>query len=254
MRWALKYLAGLCLVSMLFIGQSVVFGDIRGFVQDSDNQPVLNASVRLFSGARELDKAYTGETGGFEFLIDEGNYTVLVYGGDSYLPAAIKVDGSLIGVDVTLSSGALVEFSGDMQFVDTESLPLQTVITVLDQQGEPIVDSGFSLVYGTEVRGPSEVSELSPNQIMIPTRQPVSISLNSSYLMGSYLESRSVQLDVYPMLPGGVYRVDLREYTIPLNRGFTDASLNRLEGYCCNTHICCRWHWRDFRPFTFHGS
>jgi hypothetical protein len=229
MRRSYKFLAILCLVSMLFIGSYVAYGDIRGTVHDSDNQPVYNASVRVFSGARGLDQTYTGETGGFEFLLSEGNYTILVYGGGSYLPVVIKVGGSLLGTEVTLSPGAMVEFSGDMQFVDTESLPLQTVITVLDQQGEPIADSGYRLVYGTEVRGPQEVSELSSNQIMIPVGQPVSISLNSSYLMGSFLESRSILLNVNSMPLGGVYNVDLREYTIPLNREFTDESLNQLE-------------------------
>lgn len=226
-----KSLAILLLTSILILGFSPIFvnGDVQGTVYATDNQPVYNASIRLFRGVRELGQTFTDETGQYRFTVDEGNYTVLIYGGYSYLPASIKVDGALAGTETSLDSGVLVEFSGDMQYVDTENLPLQTIITALDEKDNSLTLSGFNLVYGTQVAGPRKIAELTLNQIIIPAGQPARVSLNSSYLIDSQVESRCVLISFNPLPSGIPQQVDLREYTIPLNREITDTSLSMLE-------------------------
>lgn len=202
----------------------VVSGDIAGTVSDGD-QPIFNASVRIFSGVREIEQVYTDETGGFYVELEEGEYIVQVYAA-SFLPALYEVDDPFSQTNITLSPATVIELSGDLQFVDTENLPLQTVITILDETGSPLTLSGFSLVYGTQVGGKEKISSIAPNMILVPSERSVVISLNNSYLIGSRVETRVVEIEFNSFSQS---QIDLREYTIPLNLLITNESLLDLE-------------------------
>lgn len=229
MRYQYKFLFVLCLASMLFLDVSGVFGDIQGTVHDSNNEPINNASVKLFRGAREINQVFTNETGEFYLHIAPGNYTGLVYRAEQYLPSVFNVNGDQLEAEVTLNPGVLLEFTGDMQFVDSENLPLKTVIKVLDEQGEQVTKSGFNLIYGSHVKGSEKISELQPNQILVPALEQIKVSFNNSYLVDSDIKTRSILIDIGPLPIDGVQVIDLREHHIPFNREYTKSALELIE-------------------------
>jgi hypothetical protein len=193
-------------------------------------QRIANATVRIFSGVKEISLSQTDTTGGFIFILDEGNYTVQVYSGSSYLPAILNVNSFLIDANVTLNPGAIVEFTGDLQFIDSENLPLDTVIHVLNEDGESVSHSGFQLVYGTAVSGSMKIPFLEDNMALIPADQPVIISMNSSLLVGNSVENRHLLINVSSQNTGSPHQIDLRQYTIPLNQLLAAESQGTLEG------------------------
>ena len=100
---------------------------IEGQVVDKKGIP-LKASVASILNFRAVRIVETDSNGFFTLQIDQGVVNILVYSDDKttpgfdYVPALVKVDVSN-RTTIVLLEGASAQFEGDVQFVETESLP-----------------------------------------------------------------------------------------------------------------------------------
>lgn len=229
-RW--RRSKSLCfLLLLVFIGGAAQFAycDIAGIVMDADGKPIFNATIRVYDGVREIAVNHTDKEGLFFVPLEPGNYTGLVYSTTNYLPSSFPLHETTETLNVTLQHGSLIEFTGDQQYIDTESLPLQTTMLVLDENGDQLYTSGYELVFGTEVPVPGRVPILSHNQVLVPVGQYVQVLINSSYLFESQIQSRHVIVPINPVPIGTQRTIDLREYSLISNLDLANESFIRLE-------------------------
>ena len=123
-------------VIILGFGLGVVFADIDGVVMDPDGQPVTMANITFFRGYLRIGVVSTDDSGLFSMELDDGSYVCQVYAGLDYLPSMFRVNGSLSGKLVSLQNAAYLDLKGDLQYIDSETLPLQVDVLVKDSNGD----------------------------------------------------------------------------------------------------------------------
>jgi ABC-type lipoprotein release transport system permease subunit len=220
---------------LLFVAQStVVSADIDGVVIDTSDAPV-EASIRIIEGTREIAVFTTGGNGAFNIELLPGQYTVIVYAdlletpGADYVPAALEVDGGFEGV-VVLTPGSTLRFSGNLQYIDTENLPLKKDYTVQDESGRVIAPNGFPLEFSDKKGSIYSIPELPIRDIIIPAESVVDVNVSSSILVDSNVITRWFLVDDIPALDiGSVTEVDIRRYAIPVSSSIAEDTLEQLE-------------------------
>lgn len=232
-----KWVIFLGILALVASSATFVHADIQGTVIDSEGNPLFNSSIRVFRGLREVSQVFSDEDGSFNVAIEDGPYTVLVF-SENHLPARLNVNGSDTNMDIILADASIIEFLGDQQYIDTEDLPLHTTVTITGEDGDIVSHLGFELVFGTEVLGSGVLHELPPNHVLVPASRSVSITMNSSFLLGNQIENRHIRLSVGPLNHGASHTVDLRLYTIPVNQLIADEAhqylnsrFNEMNGY-----------------------
>jgi hypothetical protein len=219
----------LSLIIVLSFGLGAASADIDGLILDPDGQPVENANVTFFRGFLRISVASTDASGFFSMELDDDYYVCQVYAGLDYLPSVFRVNGSVSGKLIPLQRGAYIELKGDLQYIDSEALPLQVEYFIKDSNGAVINSTGFPLMFGTDHLGFDKVLEIPSNIIPIPAGQTVTVSINSTYLVDAHVGTRGLMFELGPAGAGESLAVDLRSYTLLASERISTNSLEALE-------------------------
>jgi len=225
----LNALLTLAFVVVLCFGFETASADIDGVVLDPDGQPVEMANITFFRGFLRIGVVSTDSSGLFSMELDDDYYVCQVYAGLDYLPSMFRVNGSVSGKLVSLQHGAYIDIKGDLQYIDSEALPLQVSYFVEDSNGDVLNSTGFPLKFGTDHLGFDKVLEIPSNIIPIPAGQTVTVSINSTYLISALLDTRGLVFDIRSLGAGESKTVDLRYYTLLASERISTGSLESLE-------------------------
>lgn len=219
----------LSFIVLLFFGLGLASADIDGIVLDPDGQPVERANVTFFRDFLKIGVVSTDASGLFAMELDEGYYVGQVYAGLDYLPSVFRVNGSVSGKLVSLQHGAYIDLKGDLQYIDSEALPLQVEIFVKDSNRAVFNSTGFPLKFGSDRLGFDKILEIPSNIIPIPAGQLSSVSINSTYLIATRIGTRGLVFDIGPIGAGESIIVDLRSYTLLTSERISTSSQEALE-------------------------
>ena len=216
-------------IVVLFFGLGVASADIDGMVFDPDGHPVEMANITFFRDFLRIGVVSTDASGLFAMELDDGYYVCQVYAGVEYLPSIFRVNGSISGKLVSLQHGAYIDLKGDLQYIDSEALPLQIEIFIKDSNGAVFNSTGFPLKFGTDHLGINKIREIPSNIIPIPSDQSSTVSINSTYLIATLVDTRGLVFDIGPIGAGESNIVDLRSYTLLTSERISDSSQEALE-------------------------
>ena len=208
--------------------------DIRGSVKNQEGA-TIEANILVLEDNAEKAFFQTGPNGVFSIEVPPGEYTLIVYAdepetpGFDYLPAAVDIDGDFDG-EVVLNYGSTLSFIGDIQFVDTENIPLKITYSVQDDYGNTIFSNGFPLQFSDKKSIEYSISILSPKEIILPADTIVNVNVSSSILIDTQIYERWFLVDDIPSATSGEIRyIDVRLYTIPISQSITSETLEQLD-------------------------
>ena len=208
--------------------------DISGSVKNQDGA-TIEASIQVFEDNVEKVVLQTGPNGVFSIDIPSGEYTLIVYAdapetpGFDYLPAVVDIDDEFDG-EIVLAHGATLSFVGDIQFVDTENIPLQTSYSVQDDSGNIIFSNGFPLQFSDKRGTEYSISVLSPKEIILLADSVVDINVSCSILVENKVAERGFFIDDFTSpSQGEISYIDVRLYTIPFSQSITSDALGQLN-------------------------
>jgi ABC-type antimicrobial peptide transport system permease subunit len=234
-KWWVKNKGVFTTLFLLFLFQKLcpVSADISGVVINEDGLPI-KANIEVLKDKVEIESLTTGSSGEFALDIPSGQYTLIIYSDDfstpgfDYVPAAINIEGAYDG-RITLIQGSTQSFVGDIQFVDTENIPLQTIYSVQDNSSNVIAPNGFPLQFG--VGGNNyKIPELSSNEIILPANKTIDINVSCTILIGTQLTKRSFLInDIKAAKNGEINYIDIRKYSIPISQSLTSDLLVELD-------------------------
>lgn len=221
-------------------GYSNASSIIQGAVRDESGSPIIGAEVIIYEGNSFKEKTVSGHDGGFEFEAEPAiSYTLYAIarldGGDGfgYLPSRIEVSLGQ-SADVTLSPGGTLALDGDIQFVDSESLPTSFVYAILEPAtGEVIMVDGLPLIFGSDPNSLTGMMMLSEGTIVVPADTPFQVQVNATVLLDKDVEIRSIIVSEFPGLEtrqGGEIRLDIRKYSLPRNIEVLEELVETLVG------------------------
>jgi hypothetical protein len=221
-------------------GYSDASSIIQGAVRDESGSPIIGAEVIVYEGNSFKEKTVSGHDGGFEFEAEPAfNYTLYAIasmdGGDEfgYLPSRIDVSLGQ-SADITLSPGGALTFDGDIQFVDSESLPMSFVYAILEPSTGEVIDvDGLSLVFGSDPNSLTGVMMLSGGILVVPADTPFQVQVNATVLIDNAVETRSIIVSESPGIEthqGGEIRLDIRKYSLPQNIEVLEELVETLVG------------------------
>ena len=195
---------------------------LSGVVRDQEGVPIAGAELTFINGSRYLDLTISASDGSYNIESEYERGNLIVYHDDPNTPGVDYVPYLVEGVDseaelgIILLSGSSVVIEGNLMYVDTENLALQSRYEIIDEDNETLIPSGFPLVFGST--NGKNVLELPKGHIVVPSESAVRLSVNSTFLLGSNVISRSFTTKEILTAPqGGVVLLDVREYSLPLN-------------------------------------
>ena len=217
---------------------------LSGTVSDQEGAPISGAQIMLISETRYLNKTASTVDGAFDIDTEFDSGKLIVFRDDpdtpgvDYLPYSMEVTHSDSGLDVVLLPASSLIFEGSLLYIDTENLALHLQYSVIDADNETLSPSGVPLVYGSLSDG-MNVIDLPSGHLVVPSDAVVKVEVNSTFLLGSNVASRSFTTREALTAPKGETRIiDIREYSIPLNFRIAseaeealDLRLNEMNGY-----------------------
>jgi hypothetical protein len=217
---------------------------LSGIVRDQEGMPITGAQIMLISETRYLNKTASTSDGSFDIDTEFESGKLIVFHDDSvtpgfdYLPYSMEVAHSDSGLDVVLLPASSIVFEGSLLYIDTENLALHLQYSVIDAGNETLAPSGVPLVYGSISDG-MNVIDLPSGQLVVPSDAVVKVAVNSTFLLGSNVASRSFTTRETLTAPKGETNIiDIREYSIPLNfriaseaKEALDERLDEMNGY-----------------------
>jgi len=240
-------MAALQLVLLVAIHSSTAAqaaASLRGVVLDEGGSPVEGAVVSVWLGREPVASYRTGPDGRFDIGVEAGSrYVVYVFADDDatpgvdYLPARAEAAPDGGELRFILAPAASLVFEGDVQFVESEGLPLSVVYVVLDPaSGSAMRVDGFPLVYGSTPEGQSAFLGLEPSHLVVPAGLPFSVLVNCSVFVGSAPVARSFMADEpghFTLGRGERVVVDVRRYSLPFNIGVVEERRGAVESRIC---------------------
>lgn len=234
---AYAILIGLLIIILIPSASPVTAADLlKGNVSDETGRPLRGASVATIRSQDIVTTVKTGDDGGFEIHVDAGVTKILIYcdnvstPGWDYLPALIDLGGVAGNLIVSLSPGASVELSGDIQFVYSEKLPLRTRYDVRGEDGKPLVPSGFPLVFSYKGEGLIQVPGIGPYTLIVPTETPTEVYVNCSIIIGSSVVNKSLKIKpLRGIAKGDSLKIDVRAYSLPQNIEIVEGLLDSVK-------------------------
>ena len=213
---------------------------LRGIVLDEDRSPVEGAAVSAWLGRELSASGSTRADGRFDLEVEPGSlYAVYILADDNvtagidYLPSQAEAEPDGDELEFTLAPAASLVIEGDLQFVESEEMPLSVVYSVLDPDTGGIMEiSGLPLVYGSGPESQSSFLGLDPSHLIVPAGVPFSVMVNSSILVRSDLVPRSFKADEpghFQLMRGDQVAVDVRRYLIPFNIEVVEAHQEMAE-------------------------
>ncbi|RLI07559.1 hypothetical protein DRO42_07910, partial [Candidatus Bathyarchaeota archaeon] len=235
-------MAALQLVLLVAIHSSTAAqaaASLRGVVLDEGGSPVEGAVVSVWLGREPVAWCRTGPDGRFDIGVEAGSrYMVYVFADDDatpgvdYLPARAEAAPDGGELRFILAPAASLVFEGDIQFVESEELPLSVVYVVLDPASSSAMKvRGFPLEYG-KPGGQSTFIRLDPSHLVVPAGIPFSVLVNCSVLVGAAPIARSFVADEpghFTLGRGERAVVDVRRYSLPFNIGVVEERRGAVE-------------------------
>jgi len=236
-------LMAVLLLVMFVVAHSAAeaYASLKGVVLDENGSPVEGATVTAWLGMEAVASVRTGSDGLFDLEVEaETRYSVYVFADDEstpgvdYLPS--RVEASPADRDelrFTLAPAASLTFDGDIQFVESEELPMSVLYLVLDPDSDGAMNvSGFPLEYGLKPESQSALLGLEPSHLVVPAGLPFTVRVDCSFLMRRSLVSRSFKVDEpghFLLERGDRISIDIRRYSIPFNFGVVEALQSSVE-------------------------
>jgi len=243
-RWVCAPLAAALLLVLLFSAHSApeaqASTSLRGVVLDENGSPVEDAAVRVWFGKALVATGITGADGRFDLEAEAGDhYVVYVLADDNatpgvdYLPLRAEVATSDRGeLRFILVAAASLVLEGDIQFVESENLPLSIAYTVMNPTSEEVMDTGgVPLEYGSAPGSLSVFLGLPPSHLVVPAGVPFSVGVNCSLVVGSSRVYHRFKVDEPGHLlleRGERTALDVRRYSLPFNLGIVEALQSRV--------------------------
>jgi ABC-type lipoprotein release transport system permease subunit len=212
---------------------------LQGTVRDESGAPIEGAEISIYTGNDFLGKTGSDHDGTFEFEAEPGTtYTVYAIAdregtpGYDYVPSQSQVSPNQ-SASIILRPGGSIAFRGDMQFVDSENLPISLVYAIMEPStGEVLEVDGLPLVFGSGPDGLTQLMTLSGEVIVVPADTPFEVQVNVSILIDNAMEIRSLLVSEYSGLEtaqGGEIRLDIRKYSLPRNVEVLEELTETLE-------------------------
>jgi hypothetical protein len=234
-------LAFILSLAVIHVGSARADPVIKGTVLDDGGLPLESATVALWAGRVRVATSLTGPDGFFEIVAEQDKvYNVVAFADDpstpgvDYLPVMVEVNASDVDELVfVLEPAASLLLEGDLQFVDSEQLPINFLYIVLDPvTGEIQERNGFQLIFGYDQSSQSEFLGLEMNHIIVPAGEPFKIGVNSSILVGSVIETKYFEADepqLFKLTVGDRLNLDVRRYSIPVSLDHVESLLGFVE-------------------------
>jgi len=237
--------AAIAIFTLVLVFQPVSsVNGLNGIVRDQDETPIVGAQVMFVSGTRYLDKTTSAMDGTYNIDSEYENGDLIVFHDDPdtpgvdhipYLEEGVDGDAEL---DIILLPASSIVIEGSLMYVDTENLALHAMYEAIDADNETLTPSGIPLVYGSFSNG-MNLLELPKGHIVVPSESIVRVAVNSTFLLGSNVISRSFTTRETLTAPkGGAAVLDVREYSLPLNFRIAsdaeialDGRLEEMNGY-----------------------
>ena len=234
-------LAFILSLAAIHVGSAHADPVIKGTVVDDGGLPLESATVTLWVGRVHVATSLTGPDGLFEIVAEQDTvYNVVAFADDpstpgvDYLPVMVEANASDVDeLVLVLEPAASLFLEGDLQFVDSEQLPITVLYTVLDTvTGEIQERNGFQLLFGYDQSSQSEFLDLEVNHIIVPAGEPFKIGVNSSILAGSVIETHYFEADepeLFNLAVGDRLNLDVRRYSIPVSLDHVESLLGFVE-------------------------
>ncbi|HUV54498.1 MAG TPA: FtsX-like permease family protein [Candidatus Krumholzibacteriaceae bacterium] len=217
---------------------------LSGIVHDQDGTPIVGAQVMFIMGTRYLDSTASALDGVFSIDGEYESGNLIVFHDDpdtpgvDYIPYLEEVADGEAELDITLLPASSIVIEGSLMYVDTENLALHANYVVMGIGNETLTPAGIPLIYGS-FSNEMNLLELPKGHIVVPSGSTVKVAVNSTFLLGSNVISRSFTTrETLTMPRGGVEVLDVREYSLPLNFRITsdaeialDGMLEEMNGY-----------------------
>ncbi|MBN1682498.1 ABC transporter permease [Candidatus Bathyarchaeota archaeon] len=201
---------------------------------DEDGNPIKGADVGTLSSNQFRSSVKTGADGRFSLYLSGSTSTIVVIYDDSatpgydYLPAKVMVSGTAPDVVVNLVAACSVQFTGVIQFVETESLSQDVTYSVL-KNGDVVFLSGLPLSY-TKNKPAIQIPGWDPLTVIMPvgyTDIKISFSLKKYNPTGYIQNSFVIQIPVAEQ--GESLEYDLTAFMIPWNIEYVTDYLNETK-------------------------
>jgi hypothetical protein len=228
-------------LSIAVSGSAHAAQSIKGRVEDEEGNPVAGVEVSTwFKNTLETTNV-TGPEGLFEISTgDEIEYDVIFFANDSstpgvdYLPVRAKVRPSdLERLDVTLLPAASLILEGDIQYVESEELPISIFFSVIDPDtGKVMEHGGFPLIYGVTEESWSLFLDLEHNHVVAPADGQFGVKANVSILIGTGVEVKSFDMEESRHLSldaGSRLTLDVRQYSVRHNLDISESFLDTVK-------------------------
>jgi len=225
-------------ICQIYPGASRASSVIQGAVRDESGTPIEGAEVFIYVGNNFRGTTDADREGAFEFEAEpETTYTLYTIAdqegtpGYDYIPSRSQVTLGQ-SANIVLRPGGSLAFSGDILFVDSESLPTSFVYAILEPAtGEVIEVEGLPLIFGSDPNSLTQMMMLSDDIIVVPADTPFQIQVNTTVLIENAVETRSLIVSETPGLEtnqGGEIRLDIRKYSLPWNIEILEELIDTL--------------------------
>jgi len=234
----LKIVAILLIIFTSYPLTAYADGAIRGVVLDDKGVPVAEADVSVYLDGTAVAQAETDHGGRFEINVAPSDEYLLVIFSDlngtdgvDYLPIAL---GEELGVELTVTVGEAASYTvvGDVQFVESEDLPISVLYSVLDPAtGKVFEINDLPLFFGSDPRAINELLDLPSSDVIIPAETPVKIGVNCSVLIGQDVVERYFEIDGPGHLSLGAGEratIEISRYHVPMNLEVSQALLKEV--------------------------
>jgi ABC-type lipoprotein release transport system permease subunit len=208
---------------------------LSGTVRDQDGAPIVGAQVVLISGARYLDRTVSASDGVYDIDAEYESGSLIIFHDDpetpgvDYIPYMEEVMNGDAELDIVLLPACSIVVEGSLLYVDTENLPLHAQYKVIDADNETLNPSGIPLIYGS-LSNEINILELPKGHLVAPSGAVVKVAVNSTFLLGSKVISRSFTTRETLTAPrGGTVALDVREYSLPQSFRIASEAENALD-------------------------
>jgi len=237
---ALLMMVLLITVCQRYPGASRASSVIQGAVRDEFGTPIEGAEVFIYVGNDFRGTTDSDREGTFEFEAEpETTYTLYTIAdqegtpGYDYIPSRSQVTPGH-SANIILRPGGSLAFSGDILFVDSESLPTSFAYAILHPAtGEAIEVDGLPLIFGSDPNSLTQMMMLNEDILVVPADTPFQIQVNATILIENTVETRSLIVSETPGLEtnqGGEIRLDIRKYSLPQNIEILEELIETLVG------------------------
>lgn len=206
-----------------------------GVVLDLNGNPIRGADVSAWFNDKLIDSVYSDSNGFFQLDADEIEMiTVFADNNDTvgvdYIPVLMNVTAVNELIEFRLYPAATIQLTGDVQYVESEELPLSVIYEVINKDNHTQSPSGYPLVFGSKTGyGPFDNLHFAPGEVIVPSENENIISVNVSILINQVLHNRVFLIESKQISHGSKVTLDIRRFLLPQNLEIIDELKHGVE-------------------------